>query len=280
MENDQRGFYGIRLEKNIFENGLAELLNFFIGKNILEGYELGHFWYLYALVGIYTLFPLLKICNETQKGHVVIKYMMVIVFIFTFGVSTLNFFMQLICFYTNRATGFSWSWITSYYILGNYGYCLFWFLLGGVFYPKVAELRAGGMVTKKLNISFLMFGIGWLLLFLMNRFQNKVGEAVGIVIDGYECIPTCLMCVALFTGTGLALYEKTNRIIIYISKNTWGIYMLHLLVGTAFLVVQSNFHFSCGVFLNFMKSIWMMSASLLTISIWKRIPLLRRLLTF
>lgn len=267
-------------KKNVFENGLAQLLNYFIGKNELEGYELGHFWYLYALVGIYTIFPLFKICYDTGKGRQAIKYVMWILAFFSFGVSTLNFLLQLVSYYANWTTEFSFGWITSYYIFGTYGYCVLWFVLGGILHPKIARLRQDGKYADKSWICFLIFGIGWLLLFLMNRFQNVVGEAQGIVVDGYYCIPTLVMCVAIFAGSGLALYGKSNRLILFISKNTWGIYMLHMLVGTVFLIVQGKYGFPCGIALNLVKSIWMMAASLLMVSILKRIPILRGLVTF
>lgn len=266
--------------KNIFENGWSELLNYFIGKNTLDGYELGHFWYLCALIGIYMVFPLFKICNDTTKGHMVIKYMIGSMFFFSFMVQALNFLIQVLCFYTNRVTTFSWNWITSYYIFGMYGYCVEWFLVGGILYPKIVELRKERIASKEIKISYLIFGIGWLLLFLMNRFQNIVGEANGIVIDGYNCIPTFMMCTAIFVWSGLYLYKKSSRVLSYISKNTWGIYMLHLLVGTVFLFVQRKYGFPCGVLLNFIKSIWIIVASILLISILKRIPGVRRLFIF
>lgn len=66
----------------------------------------------------------------------------------------------------------------------------------------------------------------------------------------------------------------------YISQNTWGIYMLHMLVGIVFLKIQFRFNFPCSIVLNTVKSIWMIAASLLIIWVAKKIPLIRKLFSF
>jgi len=267
-------------KKDILENGVAQLLNYFVGKNTLPGYELGHFWYLYALVGIYTVFPLFKLCYDTEVGQNAIKYTMAAIGVFSFGISTLKFLLQLGGYYTSTTTEFSFGWFSSYYIFGTYGYCLFWFLLGGLLYPQIISLREKKDTRKEKTICYLDFAIGWFLLFLMNRFQNIVGEAVWIVIDGYYCIPTLMMCISIFIGCGLVLHEKSNRLISAISQNTWGIYMLHMIVGTAFLMVQRKYVFPGSILLNLIKSIWMLFGSLVVVCVLKKIPVVRGLFTF
>ena len=266
--------------KNIFENGISALLNFFMGRNDLQGYELGHFWYLYALIGIYTVFPLFKLCYDDVQGKKVVKYILGIIAFFSFGIATLNLFIQIISYIRGTATEFSFSWLNSYYIFGSYGYCIFWFILGGILYPKITEFKECKN-NKKMEIeSFLLFAIGWIILFIINRFQNLIGVSKFIVIDGYYCIPTLMMCVGIFILSKLTLGNKYNGLITTISKETWGIYMLHMIVGTAFLKMQEIYCFECGIILNFIKSVWMIGASLGVIWLMKKIPVMRKLISF
>lgn len=266
--------------KNILENGKAAILNFFIGRNELNGYELGHFWYLYALVGIYTVFPLLKIGFESDIGKKSILVIIGVIAFFTFGQSTLELILQVIKYVTCSQTDFSFGWINSYYIWGQYGYCIFWFVLGGVIYSylQCEEIKQYYHIIKRICI--FIGSIGWVLLFLINRFQNLIGDANGIVIDGYYCIPTLMMCAAVFSWFEIMLKDKCNRGIAYISKNTWGIYMLHMLVGTAVLKIQNIYNFRCGIALNLVKSIWMILSSLVIICIAKKIPFVKKLFVF
>ena len=264
-------------KKNILENGIAVLLNFVMGRNDLPGYELGHFWYLYALVGIYTIFPLFKICYDNEKGKIIIKYILGIIAFFSIGISTLNLFVQIFAYIRERETELSFNWLNSYYIFGMYGYCIFWFILGGILYPEVKQVK---QPKKMKDISFLLFAIGWLLLFLLNRFQNITGTSPFIVVDGYYCVPTVMMCLGIFIISKLLLENRQNNIIMTISRETWGIYMLHIIVGTAFLKVQGRYYFECGILLNFIKSVWMIAASLVVIWIMKKIPVVKKLVVF
>lgn len=264
-------------KKNILENGIAVLLNFVMGRNDLQGYELGHFWYLYALVGIYTIFPLFKICYDNEKGKIIIKYILGIIAFFSIGISTLNLFVQIFEYIRGRETELSFNWLNSYYIFGMYGYCIFWFILGGILYPEVKQVK---QPKKMKDISFLLFAIGWLLLFLLNRFQNITGTSPFIVVDGYYCVPTVMMCVGIFIISKLLLENRQNNMIMTISRETWGIYMLHIIVGTAFLKVQGRYYFECGILLNFIKSVWMIAASLVVIWIMKKIPVVKKLVVF
>lgn len=264
-------------KKNILENGIAVLLNFVMGRNDLQGYELGHFWYLYALVGIYTIFPLFKICYDNEKGKIIIKYILGIIAFFSIGISTLNLFVQIFAYIRGRETELSFNWLNSYYIFGMYGYCIFWFILGGILYSEVKQVK---QPKKMKDISFLLFAIGWLLLFLLNRFQNITGTSPFIVVDGYYCVPTVMMCVGIFIISKLLLENRQNNMIMTISRETWGIYMLHIIVGTAFLKVQGRYYFECGILLNFIKSVWMIAASLVVIWIMKKIPVVKKLVVF
>lgn len=254
----------------------GEILSFLIGKNTLEGFELGHFWYLYALVGIYCIYPLLKCSWDSPVGRTATRYLLGIITFFTFGLNGVSLLWDIFCYIFKIQSSFSFSYMQSFYIFGTYGYCIVWFLLGGELYGFIQKCHS----TNHPVLTLLTFGAGWLLLFGINRFQNLSTDANCIVIDGYFSIATALMCVSLFYFFCTTLKDRKNRIIQYISQNTWGIYMLHILVGIIFLKIQFRFHFPCGILLNTIKSIWMIAASLFVIWIAKKIPLIRKLFSF
>lgn len=264
---------------SILQNGFGTFINYLIGQNGLEGFEVGHFWYLYALVGIYTIYPLIKIAWDTEEGRLALRYVTVIIGIFTMGFSTVNLVQSVLAYKLNYNFQFSVYNANSFYIFGTYGYCILWFVLGGFIYEKVKEYRKSEISSK--NYGWIVtFLFGWGLLFGMNRFQNIVGDAQCIVIDGYYCIPTLMMCCSIFYGFGIGLNKIQNSLVIAISRNTWGIYMLHMIVGTVFLKVQWRYQFECGIPLNTVKSIWMIAASMAVILVMKKIPVLNKLITF
>lgn len=254
----------------------GDILSFLIGKNTLDGFELGHFWYLYALVGIYCIYPLLKCSWDSSAGRTATRYLLGIIAFFTFGLNGISLLWGVFCHIFKLQSSFSFSYMQSFYIFGTYGYCIVWFLLGGELYEFTQKHHS----TSYLIPALCTFGAGWLLLLGINRFQNLSADANCIVIDGYFSIATALMCVSLFYVFCTTLKDRKNRLIQYISQNTWGIYMLHMLVGIVFLKIQFRFNFPCGIVLNTVKSIWMIAASLLIIWVAKKIPLIRKLFSF
>lgn len=264
--------------ENILTNGWSELLNYLLGKNELGTYELGHFWYLYALIGVYTVFPMIKACYDDEKTKKIVWYVVGIIFCFSFGITTLNQLLQIAEWILHRNVAFSFTWLDSYYIFGDYGYCIVWFCLGGILYPWLLKQRKNS--CHLIRPMLCLFTFGWITLYCLYRFQNIVGVAVYITNDGYYSIPTLLMSTGLFSLFVLSLHKYKSRIVTAVSKNTWGIYMLHMMVGTAFLSIQFRYQFPTGLLLNFLKSIWMIAGSMALTVIMKKIPLVKRLVLF
>jgi len=272
---------GVLRGVNPFQNGRAQFINYVIGKNGLDGFEVGHFWYLYALFGVYCIYPFLRAAWDTEAQHRAIWFILAVIGIFTFGFNAINFGQSVFCYLTGMNSPFSIYSANSFYIFGSYGYCVFWFLLGAELYNDERwNAHSVNMSGAWWPVSFI---VGWFLLFGMNRFQNTVGDANCIVIDGYFCIPTLLMCLGLFQWfiTNTELRKKPAvPLIRTIGENTWGIYMLHMIVGVFFLKAQSWFHFPTGILLDLIKTSWMLLGSIAVLHIMKKIPWLRELLIF
>ena len=177
--------------------------------------------------------------------------------------------MDVLNHYTGIEVPFDLNSIAIYHIMGTYSGCLIWFLLG--FY---VINHPAGLKTAAAQIL-----IGWGLLFLTNRYQLSIGiEANGRVENAYYIFPTILLTCGMFS-MAVRLRDRLPelRIVEKISKNTWGIYMLHMLTGIVFLKVQAVLHFSPGILLNTVKALWMLLASLGLTLILKKIPLVQKL---
>ena len=256
--------------KSAFANGIKPYLNYLLGANTLEGFEAGHFWYIYALVGIYVIFPVLSYCCWAgNKGREALRIFFFIELFFSMGIPTWNLCVDVLNHYTGIEVPFDLNSIAIYHIMGTYSGCLIWFLLG--FY---VINHPAGLKTAAAQIL-----IGWGLLFLTNRYQLSIGiEANGRVENAYYIFPTILLTCGMFS-MAVRLRDRLPelRIVEKISKNTWGIYMLHMLTGIVFLKVQAVLHFSPGILLNTVKALWMLLASLGLTLILKKIPLVQKL---
>ena len=209
-----------------FENGWSPFINYLLGYNVLDGYELGHFWFLYALIGIYIIFPVIRLAIEQKEGKKVVGILCGILFFFSFCMTSLNLILQIIGFSTNKFINIDFNALNSFNLFGQYGYCLVMFIVGGLLYPVVNNLKLSSEENKGINVILLiLFLIGWGLLFGINRFQNLVGYANGIVIDGYFQIPTFIMTTSLFILFVRNLKRMNNTCIVSLAKNSFSIYI-------------------------------------------------------
>lgn len=267
-----------------FQNGQSSFVNFLLGYNDLGGYELGHFWFLYALVGIYIIFPIFKLSLEQKEGKYAVKMIYLLCFAFTFGLTSLNVLKEMIGWGIDKAINVDFNALNVYNLFGQYCYCLVWFMTGGFIYTATNDTNSEFEKKKYTDIPdtvlFFLFFLGWGLLFGVNRYQNVVGSANGIVIYGYYIIPTFIMTTSFFAFTIRHFQHTGNRFIESISKNSFSIYMLHMLVGLGFLKIQQVYWFSPGIPLNTVKAIYMLLGSWGIALILHKVPLIRKLFEF
>lgn len=259
-----------------FGNGISPVINYLLGYNGLDGYELGHFWFLYALIGIYIIFPVIRLATDEKQGRAAVKVLTLIIFFFSFGLATLALLLQIVGYYTNTIIDVDVYALNVFNLFGQYGYCVVWFVTGGFLYTVIREKDSKYF---DLIIVFLFF-IGWGLLFCINRFQNIVGYANGIVNDGYFQIPTFIMTISLFTLIVRKCKNWYSKFIVSVSKNSFSIYMLHMLVGLGFLKIQSIYKFTGGIFLNTIKAIYMLLGSWVIALVLTRVPIIKKLFKF
>ena len=260
----------IAWHKSAFTNGVKPFLNYLLGVNTLEGFEAGHFWYIYALVGIYTIFPVLSFCCWTgEEGRKALRIFFCIELFFSMGIPTWNLCVDILTHFTGVHVPFDLNSIGIYHIMSTYSGCLIWFLLGYYVMNKPSTLK----------VSAAQILIGWGLLFLTNRYQLSVGiDANGRVDNAYYIIPTIILTCGMFSlAVRLRSRLPGNRIVEAISTISWGIYKLHMLTGIVFLKIQARYHFPTGILLNTAKALWMLFTSLGLTLFMKKIPVLKKL---
>jgi len=102
-----------------------------------------------------------------------------------------------------------------------------------------------------------------------------------IVWNGYPTIPTLIMVIAFFILSlryeGRYKFLNLNPLIDIISKNTLGIYLVHLIWGRLFLPYFKELSFSQNTLPNLLYAILILFLSLQTVLILRRIPIINNL---
>ena len=253
----------------------TEILQYLLGGD-LSGYYVGHFWFMHALIGIYILVPMLRKCYDDIIFRKYIYILLGILFFFTVLLNEVDTGLDILTRYFARNTA-SVSGLNEFNPFGGYGYCLFYFLLGAVLYDIIISKK------KKIPVALSVVAIigGWAWLFGLNRYQNSYTEAKWIVVNGYERIASILVSIGIFT----LMYHIGERITnIKIKKclklmgdNTMGIYYLHVIIGTWFVLFYNQYVSQYGVLENIIKTIIFFGISLLISCIFRKIPIICRL---
>lgn len=234
-------------------------------------------WFLHALTCIYILFPLIKCVYDNKDKHI-IKYVLVSVFLLTFGIVFLNMGINVLQF-LKSSTGIQRTFFDIFIdkfnpYKGFQAYALVYFIIGGILFNKL-ENKEINISTLKINI---FYSISLILLFLYGlimSFSNK--EIYDIVWNGYDTIMTLIMCIGIFI-VAFRMEGKLYRfekIIQLIGENTLGIYLIHGLVGHALRPLYLSLN--AGLIINILLILLLMFICLGIVLILKKIPIVKEL---
>lgn len=95
-----------------YENKTINILKAIIF--VVEGKSWAHMWYLYVLIGIYLIIPILKVICDKSSSET-IKYFMNILFIMNFVIPTINYWLPI-----NIHFEFSIGYVILYVLYGHY----------------------------------------------------------------------------------------------------------------------------------------------------------------
>lgn len=192
-------------------------------KNFINAFIYGHYhlWYMYMIVGLYLLIPVLRtfVKKENKK---VIQYFLVLSAIVGFAVKFLNFFLMeyvvekdwLTPFVDKFEFGFISVYLT-YYIAG-------WYI-------------ANFEIKKVHRIClYIVGGLSLLITLFATHFYSQDGENVQSVFHSNNIITVLLYSIAFFTFFYYLFknkkFEKTKGMLINLSNLTFGVYLIHVIV--------------------------------------------------
>ena len=216
--------------------------------NLLSGNSWGHMWYIYMLIGLYIITPILRafisIASDSEYCFV-----MICLFILTIIIPTINIILNL------KITNFYITFIPYifYYLFGNY--------------------------VKKINIKtiyVLITGIvSFLILFAMFSIKIKYPNN----LFGYDNSFIALNAMSIFYLYNKNHNTKNSKIVSYLSKRSFYIYLIHPLFlnilskGLNIHIIQ--FPFIMGETLFFIVALVL---SLITYELVSRLPIFRKII--
>lgn len=233
------------------------------------------FWYIGALICIYILFPLLKLAFDKDKK--LFYFFIIVCTLLTFGYNLINEIVLLLSPFTNAfEKGIELPVVTMFNpFRGSYGYVFVYFCIGGIIGENKEKVLS--LSKKKRNI-ISIFGIlvSCVCLFVIGILHSRYikNEVWDIVWNGYDSIFTLFNVIFIYA---LCLnFNKENRFISCISKNTMGIYIIH---GLLLRLIDGIFEngMLCNLPFNLIFSLAILSICLLISMCMKKTPVLKNL---
>ncbi len=184
----QRFFEARNLTAMLFVNSFYD---------VLKGNLFDHMWYVYSIIGIYLILPILSLFVNNNKKNLYTLLALTAIF---------GIIVPDICKMLNVSTSFKLP-------IGNYAF----YVLAGA---TVKEITFDKLKTLR-NISLLIIPL-YIIIYAYNIFVCNIFYA------SYTSILVATLSVSIFIICAYSFRNlNTNTIINSISKCTWGIYLLH-----------------------------------------------------
>lgn len=168
-------------------------------KNLIEGQSWDHMWYIYALIGLYILTPVLRSFTE-RANAAEMRFVLCMLFVFTICVPTVNKLLKL----------------NIYPFVPISTFCVFYYLLGH--YLSKYQL--------KVTIKRILFYVG-----LLGMIGSALLDTAGVSVDlSGENIFTAIFSAGLFSlciDNSFLEHIAHNIVIRNISECSFGIYIFH-----------------------------------------------------
>ena len=251
---------------------ISDLWNYFCGGNLSNPYvPAEHFWYMYALIGVYLVFPLFASIYEEKKTY----YFYLILLLFFIPIITeIDAFIANV---TGKSTSFSVI-RDAYFPFAQAGYYLLFFLLGPLLHQYFYKSE------KKKKHRIIAVGtatVGAVLLVIEYYMQNgTLGGAYQPLQGDYQRFATLLMTVGIYALFATFDLKKTkiNSIMEFISVRTIGIYAAHMILAYLFSAWLVNKTSRIGVYMLVLQSLVVMLGSITITEIFSMVPGLRTIL--
>lgn len=251
---------------------ISDLWNYFCGGNLSNPYvPAEHFWYMYALIGIYLVFPLFAAIYKEKKTY----YFYLILLLFFIPIIT-----EADAFITNMTNkSISFSVIRgTYFPFSQAGYYLLFFLLGPLlhqYFYKSDKKKEHRIIAAGTTI------LGAVLLVVEYYIQNGTLGGVYQPLQGdYQRIATLLMTSGIYSLFATFDFKKAkiNSIMKFISVRTIGIYAAHMALAYLLSPWLVNRTSRTGVYMLVLQALIVMVEATVITEIFSMIPGLRTIL--
>ena len=179
-----------------------------------------HVWYMYMIIGLYLITPVLRLFVKRENSKYILYFIILSVcanYVPAFMGLFQNIFGFVVSKYTSRLYLNFASGYTTYFLLG-------WYLT-----------NMGVKKSTKRNL-VVLGGISLVLMIVLTQiFENSIPESYNYTYDNLSILPFLYSL-----GSFVLLYKKENtkkdgKVFHFISKFTFGIYMLHIIFLEIFM---------------------------------------------
>ncbi len=252
------------------------LFQYYFCKADSSGITSGHLWFIYALLVLYCLYPLLDACKKQNEK--VLRYVMICCFVLSFIRDEVLVYGDFLCqklFGQPLVT----EWLLSR--VGPYFNAVFWFIAG--FYlsrwlRQHPELKQKKKKYIPLALCGIALGIGLLLLERYVIFGSLKYNWKPLP-NQYEKLGTLVLAFSTFFLFSLIefkdgrLYSAAKSI----SIHSQDIYYIHVIFAR--LAYVHLYHYQrAGVWQNYLRALIVLILSYLTGQLLRRIPLVKKIM--
>lgn len=251
--------------------------------------ELGwinHLWYMGALVCIYIFFPILKATFDSNRKS--FYFFIIACAILTFGNTCINIPGNIMLYQTGFVNqpemgkyitdGYvNFNWFNMFNPFRNiYGYAFVYFCVGGLSHEWTEKIKTGISVKKRNIIAICTICLSCFGLFVTGLILSKsMGVMWDLVWCGYDTVFTFINVLMIYV---LSLsYEKKIKLVENISKNTLGIYFVHVIFVQLMRAMVSELPMSHTFMFNLPYALCILLMSFAFIVILSKIPVIRNL---
>lgn len=214
-----------------------------LGDTSVDGYLMGHFWFLEALASIYFIFPLLKIAYDYEDKKPMLL-MLSILLLLTFGLDSVRCILEV--FFGERGLKVSEliKPLSNLNIFGPFGYLLVYFISGG-FCASFWSKKGNSYFFEKLPLILTVFLISLFCTSSLHELQYSNAIAGPFSTPYGYWLPSTFfstlsaLCLCLIVGN-CCHSERISNLFIILGSNTLGVYFLHMFGIILLRYIQNN----------------------------------------
>lgn len=258
--------------------GKSQITLYLFAFGSLEGIGTGHLWFIEALLAVYILFPVLRICFDHAYGRKIILFIAVYGLLITNGLTGAQMLLDALA-----ASGYmapaSLASLETLNPLGTYANMLGFFLLGAYIHTAPVPER---FRSWEKPAALLMAAAGLLGMWAVKWHTSQDPAWDGILlVQGYRHLPVILLALGIYLlCRNISVKNRhISRIISATASRTLGVYYIHWIFGWLVVPYLALCFPAYNLATNILKTLILILLSLISTQIIEKIPLLKRLVT-